>query len=138
MRQGHLFVAFVLFLLAIPVSVVLIISFARMLERRSRSGPAVYLLALSAHTMLAVMFFRFTAGQTVGRIWWGLEIVLLATFTAVVSVPGVRKLALRLNLPQSGYHSGGGRGADVPAPQRPNASQPRPEHVARLRQSHGT
>jgi hypothetical protein len=92
MRQGHLFVAFVLFLLAIPVSVALIISFAEMLERRSRSSPTVYLLALVAHAVLAVMFFRFTTGQTMGRIWWGLELVLLAALTAVVSVPGARKL----------------------------------------------
>jgi hypothetical protein len=97
MRQGHLFVALVLFLLAIPVSVVLIISFAEMLERRSRSSPTVYLLALLAHAVLAVMFLRFTAGQAMGCIWWGLEIVLLAALTAVVSVPGVRKLAASLS-----------------------------------------
>jgi hypothetical protein len=97
MRQGHLFVALVLFLLAIPVTVVLIISFAQMLERRSRSSPTVYLLALVAHAVLAVMFFRFTAGQAMGRIWWGLEIVLLAALTAVVSIPGVRKLTHHLH-----------------------------------------
>jgi hypothetical protein len=97
MRQGHLFVAFVLFLLAIPVSVALIISFAEMLERRSRSSPAVYLLALVAHAVLGVMFLRFTSGQAMGRIWWGLEIVLLAALTAVISVPGVRKLTHHLN-----------------------------------------
>lgn len=89
--------AFVLFLLAIPVSVVLITSFAEMLERRSRSSPTVYLLALVAHAVLAVMFFRFTAGQAMGLIWWGLEIVLLAALTAVISVPSVRKLTRHLN-----------------------------------------
>ena len=97
MQQGHLFVAFVLFLLAIPVSVVLIISFTEMLERRSRSSSTVYLLALVAHAVLAVMFFRFTAGQAIGRIWWGLEIVLLAALTAVASVPGARKLTHHLH-----------------------------------------
>jgi hypothetical protein len=97
MQQGHLFVAFVLFLLAIPVSLVLIISLTDMLERRSRSSPTVYLLALVAHAVLAVMFFRFTAGQAMGRIWWGLEIVLLAALTAVVSVPGARKLTHHLH-----------------------------------------
>jgi chromate transport protein ChrA len=97
MRQGHLFVAFVLFLLAIPVSVVLIISFAEILERRSRSSPTVYLLALVAHAVLAVMFFRFTAGQAMGRIWWGLEIVVLAALTALVSAPRVRRLTRHLS-----------------------------------------
>jgi hypothetical protein len=54
-------------------------------------------VALVAHAVLGVMFFRFTTGQAMGRIWWGLEIVLLATLTAVVSVPGVRKLMHHLN-----------------------------------------
>jgi hypothetical protein len=53
--------------------------------------------SLVAHAVLAVMFFRLTTGQALGRIWWGLEIVLLAALTAVISVPGVRKLTHHLN-----------------------------------------
>lgn len=101
MWQGHLFVALVIFLLAVPVSAVLIMSFAEMLERRSRSSQTVYLIALLAHAVLAVMFFRFTAGQTLGRIWWGLEIVMLTALTVVVTVPSVRKLTHHLNSPHS-------------------------------------
>jgi carbon starvation protein CstA len=87
MRQEHLLAALVVLLLAIPVSVALVISFAELLERRSRSSATVYLFALITHAVLAVMFFRVTDGRAMGRIWWGLEIVLLAALTVVVSVP---------------------------------------------------
>lgn len=94
MQQADL-LACVLLLLAIPISVVLVVSLAKMLEHRSRSSPAVrYLLALVAHAVLAVFFLRLTAGHLLSRIWWGHEIVLLTALAAVLSAPGLRKRVL--------------------------------------------
>lgn len=90
------FMAFVLFLLAIPVSVLLIVSFAKLFERRPGSTATIrYMLALVAHGVLAVAFFRLTTGQLLGRIWWGHEVVLLIAFIAVAVAPGVRRLTDR-------------------------------------------
>jgi hypothetical protein len=53
--------AFVLCLLAIPVSVLLIVSFAKLFERRPGSTATIrYMLALMVHGVLAVAFFRLT------------------------------------------------------------------------------
>lgn len=88
--------AFVLFLLAIPVSALLIVSFAKLFERRPGSTATIrYMLALVAHGVLAVAFFRLTTGQPMGRIWWGHEIVLLIAFIAVAVAHGVRRLTDR-------------------------------------------
>jgi hypothetical protein len=95
--QGSTSVALVLFLLAIPVSGLLIVSFAEIFDRRGGSSAAVrYLLGLVAHTILAVAFLRLTSGQPVGQIWWGHEIVLVFAFVAVAAAPRWRKLAFRL------------------------------------------
>lgn len=95
MQESSL-MAFVLLLLAIPVSVLLIVSFANLFERRPGSTATIrYMLALVAHGALAVALFRLTTGQLMGRIWWGHEIVLLIAFIAVAVAPGVRRLSDR-------------------------------------------
>lgn len=92
MQQAYL-LAWILLLLAIAVSVVLVVSFAEMVERRPGSGPTIrYLLALAAHAVLAVTFLRLTTGHLLSRIWWVHEIVLLSALAAVLSAPGARKL----------------------------------------------
>jgi hypothetical protein len=95
---GLFTVASVVFLLAIVVSALLIVSFAELFEPRPGSSPAVrYLLALAAHALLALIFLRLTAGQPVSRVWWGHEIILLLGHLAVAVAPGWRRLAYRVS-----------------------------------------